>query len=159
MLIRLKERRASQSFEDAVSGLYHSAGFAVMAQQQLRTARRTKTEMILLRADVDGQTVEQTERSIAGLGRVMQQTFRDADLAGRVNGTDCGVLLVNAGAGQTEIALSRLEDNLARYNARAGEQQLDLRVGVAHFDPERPCSFEEFVAQADEGPAQGEREE
>ena len=31
MLIRLKERRASQSFEDAVSGLYHSAGFAVMA--------------------------------------------------------------------------------------------------------------------------------
>ena len=115
--------------------------------------------MILLRADVDGQTVEQTERSIAGLGRVMQQTFRDADLAGRVNGTDCGVLLVNAGAGQTETALSRLEDNLARYNARAGEQQLDLRVGVAHFDPERPCSFEELVAQADEGPAQGEREE
>ena len=94
MLIRLNERRASQLFEDAVSGLYYSARFAVIAQQQLETARRTKTDMILLRTDVDGRTVEQVERAIAEPGLVVQQTFRDADLASRVDRTDCGVLLV-----------------------------------------------------------------
>ena len=150
MLIRLAEKEASKSFQD-VSGIYHRVGFSVLAQQQLKAARRTMTRMVLLRADVDGGSLEQTERAIADLGRVVQRTFRDADLAGRVNGTDCGVLLVNAGAGQSDIALTRLEKNLAVHNARAG-QQLNVRVGVAHFDPERPCSFEELVAQADAGP-------
>jgi|GEM_PF-3372289 GGDEF domain-containing protein len=71
-------------------------------------------------------------------------------MAGRVEGTDCGVLLVNAGAGQTNIALGRLQENLAAHNAGAGEeQQLKVRVGVAHFDPGLPCTFEEMVAQAD----------
>ena len=73
--------------------------------------------MVLLRADVG--TLEQTERAIGDLGRVVQRTFRDADMAGRVDGTDCGVL--------------------------------NVRVGVAHFDPGRPCSFEELVAEADAG--------
>ena len=51
-----------------------------------------------------------------------------------------------------DIALSRLQQNLAEHNARAGEQQqLKVRVGVAHFDPGRPCSFEELVAQAETG--------
>lgn len=150
MLIRLAERQASCSFQDAASGLYHQAGFAVLARQQLKAARRTKTQMILLRADVDGTDLEQAERAIGDLGRVVQRTFRDADMAGRVDGTDCGVLLVNAGAGQTDIALSRLRQNLAAHNARAGEgQQLKVRVGVAHFDPGRPCTFEDLVAQAD----------
>ena len=152
LLIRLAERLASQSFQDAATGLYHRAGFAVLARQQLRAARRTKTEMILLRADVNGGDLEQTERAIGDLGRVVLGTFRDADMAGRVDGSDCGVLLVNAGAGQADIALSRLQQNLAAHNARAGEQQqLKVRVGMAHFDPGRPCSFEELVAQADAG--------
>ena len=157
LLIRLTERQDSHSFQDAASGLYHRAGFAAIAQQQLRTAQRTKTEMVLLRADV-GRTLAQAERAIGDLGRVVQRTFRDADLAGRVDGTDCGVLLVNAGAGQTEVALSRLEKNLEAHNARAGEQQLIMRVGVAHFDPARPCSFEELVAQADAGLNQESRQ-
>ena len=152
LLIRLAERQASQSFQDAGSGLYHRAGFAVLARQQLKVARRNKTEMILLRVDVDGGDLEQTERAIGNLGRVMQSTFRDADMAGRVDGTDCGVLLVNASVAQTDIALSRLQQNLAAHNARAGEgHQLKVRVGMAHFDPDRPCSFEELVAQADAG--------
>jgi diguanylate cyclase (GGDEF)-like protein len=148
--LRLAERQASHSFQDAASGLYHRAGFAALARQQLKVARRTRTEMILLRADVEGETLEQIERALGELGRVVQRTFRDADMAGRMNGTDCGVLLVNAGAGQTDIALRRLERNLAAHNARAGEgQKLQVRVGVAYFDPGRPCSFEELVAAAD----------
>ena len=147
-LIRLAERQASQSLQDAGSVLYHRAGFAALARQQLKTARRTKTEMVLLLVDVNGDTLEQTERAVGDVGQMVQRTFRDADMAGRVDGTDCGVLLVNAGTGQTEVALTRLEQNLAAHNARAGEQ-LNVRVGVAHFDPGRPCSFEELVAQAD----------
>ena len=111
MLIRLAERQASHTFQDAASGLYHRSGFAVLARQQLKAARRTKTEMVLLRADVNGTNLEQVEQAIGDLGRVIQRTFRDADMAGRVDGTDCGVLLVNAGIEQTDIALSRLQQN------------------------------------------------
>ena len=146
-LIRLAERQTSHSFQDAESGLYHRAGFTALARQQLKVAQRTKTHMVLVRADVDGGSLEQIERAIADLGRVVQRTFRDADMAGRVDGTDCGVLLVNAGAGHTDIALSRLQQSLAAHNARSGQQQLQVRIGLAHFDPDRPCSFEELVTQ------------
>ncbi len=154
LLIRLAERQVSHSFQDATSGLYHKAGFAVVAQQ-LRAARRTKTRMILLRADVNGGTVEQTEQALNDLGRMVQRTFRDADMAGRVDGTDCGVLLVNAGTEQTDIALRRLQQNLETHNARPGKQELNVRVGVAHFDPDQPCSFEELLAEADTGMPMG----
>ena len=150
MLIRLAERQASHSLQDAASGLYHREGFAALARQQLKVARRTKTWMVLLRAHVDGADREQTEQAIKDLGRVVQRTFRDADMAGRVDGTDCGVLLVNAGTEHTGIAVSRLEQNLEAHNARAGQGlQLKIRMGLAHFDPDRPCTFEELVAQAD----------
>ena len=46
--------------------------------------------------------------------------------------------------------MRRFDDQTAP--ARAGEQQrLKVRVGLAHFDPDKPCSFEELVAQADAG--------
>jgi PleD family two-component response regulator len=152
MLARLAERQASHSLQEGDSGLYHRVGFAVLGRQLLKAARRTRTQMALLRADVNGADPAQTEQALGQLGRVVQTTFRDADTAGRVDGTDCGVLLLNAGAGQVEVALRRLQQNLARHNAQAPEgQQLRVRVGLAHFDPARPCSFEELVAQADDG--------
>lgn len=161
MLIQLAERQASHTLQEAGSGLYHRAGFAVLGRQLLKAARRTQTQMVLLRADVDGGSLAQTEQALNYLGRVVQTTFRDADTAGRVDGTDCGVLLTNIGAEQTDIALTRLQQNLAAHNASAqAEHQLTVRVGLAHFDPARPCSFEELVAQADaailgEGPGKG----
>jgi GGDEF domain-containing protein len=150
MLVRLAERHVSHSLQEADSGLYHRAGFAVLGRQLLKAARRTQTPMVLLRADVDGEGPEQTEQALGQLGRLVQTTFRDADTAGRVNGTDCGVLLVDIGAAQTQIALDRLQQNLAAHNERApAGQQLAVRVGLAHFDPVQPCAFEELVARAD----------
>ncbi len=150
MLYRLAERQATHTLQEADSGLYHRAGFAVLGRQLLKTARRTNTQMVLLRADVDGGSLEQTEEALKHLGKVVQATFRDADTAGRVDGTDCGVLLTNIGAEQTDIALTRLQQNLEAHNAQAqAEHQLVVRVGLAHFDPARPCTFEELVAKAD----------
>ena len=150
MLYRLAERQVNHSLQEIGSGLYHRAGFAVLGRQLLKAARRTNTQMVLLRADVDGGSLEQTEQALNYLGKVVQATFRDADTAGRVDGTDCGVLLTNIGAEQTDIALTRLQQNLETHNAQAQEEhQLTVRVGLAHFDPAQPCTFEELVAQAD----------
>lgn len=150
MLVRLAERRLNDSLQDTVSGLYHRDGFVALAQQQLRAARRTHTEMMLLRADFSGMDAKETEQAIRDLGQVVQRTFRDADMAGRVDSNECGVLLVNAGAKQSDVALNRLQQSLAAHNANASNE-LNVRLGVAHFDPDQPCSFEELVAQADAG--------
>lgn len=150
MLLRLAERQAGHSLQESGSGLYHRAGFAVLGRQLLKAARRTQTPMALLRVDVDGGSLAYTEVALGQLGQVVQTTFRDADTAGRVDGTDCGVLMTNIGAAQTQIALRRLQQNLAAHNGRVPEgQQLRVQVGLAHFDPARPCTFEELVARAD----------
>ncbi|MCC7265022.1 MAG: hypothetical protein IT369_21095 [Candidatus Latescibacteria bacterium] len=90
MLARLAERQVSHSLQEVESGLYHRAGFAVLGRQLLKAARRSHTPMVLLRADVDGVDLAQTEATLGQLGRVVQATFRDADLAAGWTGRTAG---------------------------------------------------------------------
>ena len=49
-----------------------------------------------------------------------------------------------------EVLARRLQENLEARNARGDRRyELALSVGLARYDPERPCSIEELVAQAD----------
>ena len=49
-----------------------------------------------------------------------------------------------------EVLTARLQENLEARNAREGRRyKLSLSVGLARYDPERPCPIDELLAQAD----------
>jgi len=49
-----------------------------------------------------------------------------------------------------EVLITRLQEKLEVRNAREGRRyELSLSVGLARYDPERPCSIDELLAQAD----------
>ncbi len=145
-LHRLADRQVADSLEDA-SGLFGRVGFRALARQQLNAARRTGTHLALLRADLsDADDLTSIESTFSRLGPIVRSTFRDADIAGRLDGSDCGVLLLNASEQTTPIAMARFRESIAALQAQVGS--LGLQLGLGHFDPGAPCSLEQLVARS-----------
>ena len=157
MLLRLSETRANGPLQDEHTGLYQRPGFIALAQQQLRVAHRTKTELSFLMVDRNGAKLnhggleqQKGDRSLTELGAIVGHTFRESDIMGRLNGKDYGVLLVDTSEEGTNIAISRLREKVEAHNAeRDDSRRLSVNVGVAHYDPQAPCALDELVSRAD----------
>ena len=81
---------------------------------------------------------------------VLRETFRESDIIARIGGDEFVVLAIETNGSPAEVLIHRLQENLEARNAREGRRyELSLSVGLARYDPERPCSIDELVAQAD----------
>ena len=81
------------SLTDELTGLYNRRGFFLLAEQQLKIARRTQTPCCVLFADLDGlkkinDTIghELGDRAIVDAAQILKETFRDADIVARLGG-------------------------------------------------------------------------
>ena len=90
-------------------------GFTVLAEQQMRLARRWDTGLLLLVLDVDGlDAVNERfgrsagDRALAETGQLLRESFRDSDVKARVGGDEFAVLLGGAGEGTCEVVDARL---------------------------------------------------
>ena len=60
------------------------------------------------------------------------------------------VLAVDASMESTDVLTSRIQSFLERGNQQGDwPYQLSLSLGLAHYDPEAPCTMSEMIAQAD----------
>jgi diguanylate cyclase (GGDEF)-like protein len=147
----------NMAFLDDLTGLYNRRGFLMLAEQQLKMARRTGHGAFLFFLDLDG--LKQINDSLghqAGDFALMEAadflrvTFRDSDVLARFGGDEFAVLVLEAGDRSEEIIMRRLEEN---QHAKGGEHRgyrLSLSVGSARFDPLHPSSIGELLMRADE---------
>lgn len=145
------------SLSDELTGLLNRRGFIRMAQHQLKLANRTKRQVLLLFADFDRLKQindalghRDGDRALIEFANVLTKTFRESDIIARIGGDEFVVLAVEAGEDRAETLLHRFWEKLDAHNAQ-GEQhyKLSISVGIAHYDPERPCSIEELLHRAD----------
>jgi len=153
----MEETLRALALIDELTGLYNRRGFFTLAQQQLKTANRTKSRLALLFADFDGlKQINDTfghpegDRALIEVANATRETFRESDIIARIGGDEFVVLAVETDGAPAEILAARLQENLAAHNAREGRRyELALSVGLARYDPERPCSIDELLTQAD----------
>jgi len=155
--VRMEETLRALALLDELTDLYNRRGFSILAEQQLKMAQRGRTRMVLLFADLNGlKQINDTlghpegDRALIETADVLRGTFRESDIIARVGGDEFVVLAIETDGAPAEILATRLQQNLGARNAREGRRyKLSLSVGLAHYDPERPCSIDELVAQAD----------
>jgi len=154
---RLVAELRKLSLSDELTGLLNRRGFIRMAQHQLKLANRTKRQVLLLFADFDRLKQindalghRDGDRALIEFANVLTKTFRESDIIARIGGDEFVVLAVEAGEDRAETLLHRFWEKLDAHNAQ-GEQhhKLSISVGIAHYDPERPCSIEELLHRAD----------
>jgi diguanylate cyclase (GGDEF)-like protein len=154
---RLQADLRAMSLTDPLTGLYNRRGFYALAEQQLRMAGRTGRSLLLFFADMDGlKRINDTaghvegDRALQAVAEVLQRTFRASDIVARLGGDEFAILAIDAPENTAEMLTARLWESLKMHNAQGDlPDTLSLSLGLARFDPERPCSLDDLVTRAD----------
>jgi diguanylate cyclase (GGDEF)-like protein len=144
------------SLTDELTGLHNRRGFLLLAEQQLKIARRAQSSCCLLFADLDGlKQINDAlghhtgDEVITNAAQLLKQTFRDADIVARFGGDEF-VVLVPACSDNTDDFYSRLQTSLDRFNQESDRPyQLAMSVGVQFCTPTDDVSLEYVLIQAD----------
>ena len=146
------------SLTDELTGLLNRRGFATLAEQQMRTAMRTRNRLWLLFADLDDLKGindllghEAGDRALFEIASLLRKaTFREADIVARLGGDEFAVLATEISRADGDTLAERFKRAVARANEiQDRECALSVSVGVALFDPEHPRALDELIDEAD----------
>ena len=154
---RLEAKLRRLSIQDELTKLYNRRGFFALGEQQRKAAKREKKVVSILFADLDdmkwiNDTLghEKGNQALRETAKILQKTFREADIIARIGGDEFVVLSLLDSKNEAGILTSRLEKTLDVVNRRKTEPyRLSLSVGMACSDPEDPCSIVELLTLAD----------
>jgi diguanylate cyclase (GGDEF)-like protein len=89
------------------------------------------------------------DQALIDLASILKNTFRESDIIARIGGDEFVVLLESTDEND-EMLITRLDENIRDYNAKASQHyKLSVSVGAAQFDPEYPISIDELLSKAD----------
>lgn len=145
------------SMTDELTGVYNRRGFFLLANQQLKIAKRTQMSCCLLFADLDGLKKindslghEIGDRILAEAAYILKQTFRDSDIVARLGGDEF-VIFIPACSVDTHNYQTRLQAALDRFNQEnARSYQLSMSIGVKECVLDKSISLEQLLVEADE---------
>jgi diguanylate cyclase (GGDEF)-like protein len=153
----MEEQIRNLSLTDELTGLYNRRGFTLLAEQEVKLAHRKKRSMLLFFGDVDNlKTINDTQGHAQGdlalqeVSAILKETFREADIVARIGGDEFVVLAVDASMERADVLTNRIQSNLNRRKQQGDRPYpMTLSMGIAHYDPEAPCTVSELIAQAD----------
>ena len=142
---------------DELTSLYNRRGFTTLVEQQLRVAERTKNDMLLFFADLDGlKQINDTlghksgDKAIVEASNVLKEVFRKMDIIARMGGDEFAVLAPKASLEHSGTIKNRLRNQIDVHNSRAGrDYNLSLSIGMACYDSSTPRSLNELISHAD----------
>jgi diguanylate cyclase (GGDEF)-like protein len=154
---RLQSALQALTCLDELTGLYNRRGFVTVGDQQLRLARRHRSGLWLLFADLDDlKSINDRHGHRAGdaalvaVSAALRCTFRRSDVLARFGGDEFAVLALDAAGGCLNALLGRLRDNLRGIGDAADDTPPGLSIGAARFDPEDSATLEDLVQRADQ---------
>ncbi|MEW6336350.1 MAG: diguanylate cyclase [Acidobacteriota bacterium] len=154
---RLLEALRGLAMIDDLTGLYNRRGFRTLAEHQVKMAQRTRRQLLLIFADLDGfkQINDQfghQEGDIALMetAEAFRRTFRGSDVVARLGGDEFVVLAFEPTGISSDAVVARLQENLRVATTSPGRPySLSLSTGAIRFDPWNSPSILELIAQVD----------
>jgi diguanylate cyclase (GGDEF)-like protein len=158
LAIDLQEELQRLASVDPLTSLVNRRGLMPLLEHQLEVARRHHEPVAVLFADLDGLKAVNDglghgvgDEMLAETAAILVDTFRSSDVSARIGGDEFCVMLTADSAASTEAAIARLQHSIRTANRFPDRPyRLSLSIGVATFDPERPVSAHDLIAEADE---------
>lgn len=155
--MKLEAELRTLSFTDSLTGLYNHRGFLVLGQQQMKSAKRNKQDVVLLFADLDNlKWINDTfghqggDFVLAEVADIFRGCFRESDIIARIGGDEFVVLAIEAEKESTSHLIAKLQKKLDEHNIKVSRRYpLSLSIGVAFCDAGHPCTIDELLSRAD----------
>jgi len=158
---RMRDELQKLSTIDELTGLFNRRGFLMMAEQQLKTAKRgsynhdAESPLVMFFADLDGmKQINDTfghaegDWALIKTAEALRRTFRETDVLARLGGDEFTVLAILND--EPDVLLERLQLNVQAINEASDRPfKLRLSVGTSRFDPREVNSIEELLSEAD----------
>ena len=154
---RMQATLRNLSLRDPLTGLYNRRGLVALADQQLKTARRNKSSLSLVLADLDGlkqinDTLghQQGNAAIIEISNALRETFRQSDILARLGGDEFAALLPDGSQKAAKALTNRLQQHLRELNKKQDRPyELSLSVGAVTLPANQLKSLEDLIACAD----------
>ncbi len=166
--VKMEDELRTLSLRDELTGLHNRRSFVTFIDQQIKLAHRTgRRGLCLLMLDLDGfKQINDTlghkegDRALIDAARILQTTFRDADIIARLGGDEFVVFLTDSiENAQLEVVKRRLFDGVDSWNRKEHRRyRLAMSVGAVHHDPAVHRTPEDLLLHADELMYQQKRE-
>lgn len=153
----LEENLRTLSLTDDLTDLYNRRGFFALAEHQLKVADRQKKGLFLLYADFDNLKKindkfghNEGSRALVETAKILKKHFRKSDIMARMGGDEFAIIpVVSTGERPDKIA-ERLKKYLELYYSKKNfGYKLSISIGIAYYDPDKPCSIHELLSRAD----------
>lgn len=145
------------SMRDELTRLYNRRGFMLLAEEQLRLARRAKTGFWILAIDLDGlKRVNDTrghaegDRTIRRAAGILSDSLRESDIVARIGGDEFVALVIEAGPKDGDVVVEHLRAKaLAEAAANPDREPVSFSVGAVFVSPLTQTDLLSWMRQAD----------
>jgi two-component system, cell cycle response regulator len=154
---QVRQQLESLSLKDDLTGLHNRRGFMTLAEQQLKLARRTRQDFLILFLDLDqlkliNDTFGHSEgnRALAEAADILRGCFRQSDIIARLGGDEFAALAI-ATADTDEASLrGRLNTALQQVNAEPDRAYpLGFSTGILRCTGAEDRSMDVLLAEVD----------
>jgi diguanylate cyclase (GGDEF)-like protein len=155
--VKMQQEIRNLTLRDELTGIYNRRGFFALVEHQFNMAKRSKTGLFMLYADLDNLKIindtlghQEGDRALIETADILRNNFRQSDIIARIGGDEFVVFPVGTSADCVDIILGRLQKTLVAYNAGNNRGYLlSISAGISFYDPELPCTIDDLLAAAD----------
>jgi len=143
---------------DALTRFY-SRGYGLsLLEQQIKTAKRKKTTVLLIYLDIDDfKYINDTfghkegDKVLKEATKLFKSTLREVDIICRIGGDEFLLIFLENSLNDASLIRGRLNKNLKKLNQKlAKPYEINFSIGLSVYDPSNPLSIEELIRIADE---------
>jgi len=153
----LLEELRTLSLIDELTNIYNRRGFYMMAEQQMKTARRMNLSMCCIYIDLDNmKKINDTyghhigDQALIDTALLIKETFRESDIIGRLGGDEFAVFVINDMKNYADMMFSRLLENTKQKNAqRKNTYEILFSVGISRTEWDSHETLQELVNRSD----------
>lgn len=147
----------SLSHKDDLTGLNNRRGFLILAEQQIKIAKRQRTPFLLLFLDLDELKVvndtfghAEGNRAIVEAADLLRGCFRQSDVLARFGGDEFAAFALSSEGTDDSTVRARITAALDRVNAKPDRAYpLGFSMGVLACAPGEEGSVESLLERAD----------
>jgi diguanylate cyclase (GGDEF)-like protein len=147
----------SLSHKDDLTGLNNRRGFLILAEQQIKIAKRQRTPFLLLFLDLDELKVindtfghAEGNRAIVEAADLLRGCFRQSDVLARFGGDEFAAFALSSEGTDDSTVRARITTALDRVNAKPDRAYpLGFSMGVLACAPGEEGSVEVLLERAD----------